>query len=110
MTNLDIDGAEARAVLNIKLSHQLRMIFIVLYKFRRTPTKKDVANADKVFKKAARKGVKAIGTWWTLGRFDAVRVIEAKDVKQVMAINLQLQAASSETLVAVTRRQAVELL
>jgi len=86
------------------------MLFITLYKFRHKPTKRDIAEADKIFARAARQGVSTIGVWWTLGRFDAVRVFEAKDVKQAMALNLALPLASSETLVGVPRRQAVELL
>jgi uncharacterized protein with GYD domain len=86
------------------------MIFITLYKFRRKLTKADIANADKVFAAAAKEGVKSVGVWWTLGRFDAVRVFEAKDVKQAMKTNLSLEAASSETLVAIDRKEAVKLI
>jgi uncharacterized protein with GYD domain len=81
------------------------MIFVVLYKFRRKLTKDDIAKANKVFS-----GVKTIGVWWTLGRFDAVRIFEARDEKDAMRLNLALEGASSETLVAVDRAEAVKLL
>jgi uncharacterized protein with GYD domain len=48
------------------------MIFITLAKFRKKPTKETIAAADKIFKASERKGVKNLGTYWTLGRYDAV--------------------------------------
>jgi len=79
------------------------MIFVTLYKFRRRLTKADIENANKVFA-----GVKVHGLWWTLGRFDAVRVFEAKDEKEAMGLNIQLEGTSTETLVAVERNEAVK--
>jgi uncharacterized protein with GYD domain len=81
------------------------MIFVSLYKFRRKLTKADIDNANRVFS-----GVKVHGVWWTLGRFDAVRVFEARDEKEAMKLNLALEGASSETLVAVDRAEAVKLM
>jgi uncharacterized protein with GYD domain len=86
------------------------MIFITLYKFRRKPTKADIEKANKVFEQASKEGVKTIGVWWTLGRYDAVRIFEAKEVKDAMKVNLELEAASTETLVAVPREEALKLL
>ncbi len=86
------------------------MWFITLYKFRKRPTKADIEHSNRTFKKAAKEGVKTFGVWWTLGRFDAVRVFEAKNAKQAMALGLDLPAASSETLVAISRNEAVKLL
>ena len=81
------------------------MIFVTLYKFRRKLTKQDIDNASKTFSAA-----RNIGVWWTLGRFDAVRVFEAKDEKEAMKLNLALEGASTETLVAIPREEAVKLL
>jgi uncharacterized protein with GYD domain len=81
------------------------MIFVTLYKFRRKLTKSDIDQANRTFS-----GTKNIGVWWTLGRFDAVRVFEAKDEKEAMKLNLALEGASSETMVAVNREEAVKLL
>lgn len=86
------------------------MIFVTLYRFRRKPTKEDIEKANKVFEQASKHGVKTIGVWWTLGRYDAVRVFEARDVKDAMKVNMQLDAANAETLVAIPREEAVELL
>ncbi len=85
------------------------MIFVSLYKFRRKPTKADLDKANRVFKSVEKQGVKSLGVWWTLGRYDAVRVFQARNEKQAMWINLQLEAAGSETLVAVKREEAVKL-
>ena len=81
------------------------MIFVTLYKFRRKPTKSDIEQANRAFS-----GAKTIGVWWTLGRFDAVRVFEAKDEEEAMKANMALDAASAETLVAVSREDAVKML
>ena len=86
------------------------MIFVSLYKFRRKPTKADIDKATRLFKQWEKEGVKSLGVWWTLGRYDAVRVFQARNEKQAMKVNLQLEAAGSETLVAVKREEAVKLL
>jgi len=85
------------------------MIFVSLYKFRKRPTKADVDKATRVFKAAEKQGVKTLGVWWTFGRYDAVRIFQARNEKQAMKVNLQLEAAGSETLVAVPRDEAVKL-
>ena len=85
------------------------MIFVSLYKFRKRPTKADVDHATKVFKAAEREGVKTLGVWWTFGRYDAVRIFQARNEKQAMKVNFQLEAAASETLVAVPRDEAIKL-
>ncbi len=87
------------------------MQFVSLYKFRRKPTKKDFADTAKTVAAAKKEGVKIRMQYWTLGRWDAVWVTEAKNEKQAMKFLLRAgPLASSETLVAVPRDQAVELL
>jgi uncharacterized protein with GYD domain len=86
------------------------MLFITLVKFRKKPTKETLAVADKVFNAAAKKGVKTIGVYWTLGRYDAVRIVDAPDLKTAMWMAVQLgDNAASETLVAMKREEAVKL-
>ena len=49
--------------------------------------------------------------YWTLGRYDAVSIVEAPTEKDVMKILLPLQdVIESETLVAVPREEAIKLL
>jgi uncharacterized protein with GYD domain len=87
------------------------MIFITLAKFKTKPSKESVARADKQFEEAAKMGVRAIGTYWTLGRYDAVRIVEAPDEKTAMKAALALSdIVSTETLVAMKREDAVKLL
>jgi len=101
------DASVVGTVLNNSGQRSLpQMLFITLYKFRKKLTKADIEKANRAFS-----SVKSIGVWWTLGRFDAVRVFEAKDEKEAMKISLALEeSASAETMVALDRAEAVKLL
>lgn len=86
------------------------MIFISLAKFKKRPTKETTAQADKLFAQSAKEGVKAIATYWTLGRYDAVRIVEAPDVETAMRASLRLSdVVAVETLVALKREDALKL-
>jgi uncharacterized protein with GYD domain len=85
------------------------MIFITLIKFKKKA--KDVVEVGKRIMQNLPAGVKIIGTYWTLGRYDAVWVYEGKSEKD--AIKLFIDAgdvASTETLVAISRDEAMKLL
>lgn len=85
------------------------MIFITLIKFKKKA--RDVSEVGKKIMQNLPPGVKMIGTYWTLGRYDAVWVYEGKDEKD--AIKLFVDAgdvASTETLVAIPRDEAMKLL
>jgi len=87
------------------------MIFITLAKWRRKPTKETVAQSTKLFEQMVKEGSKIIGRYWTLGRYDAVVITEGKDEKTAMKSLLRFgDAVSTETLVAVTREEAIKLL
>jgi len=87
------------------------MIFITLAKWRRKPTKDIVAQSDKLFEQMVKEGSKIIGRYWTLGRYDAVVITEGKDEKTAMKALLRFgDRVSTETLVAVTREEAIKLL
>ena len=86
------------------------MIFIVLGKFRKKPTKETGAQAQKLFEQATKEGTKFVGMYWTLGRYDTVGIVEAKDEKSAMKLLIQFSGIqSSETLTAVTREEAIKL-
>ena len=86
------------------------MIFISLVKLRRKVTKEMVANADRLGEREAKEGVKVLGWYWTLGRYDGVRIFEAPDEKTAMKFAISAgDMASTETLVAVSRQEAVKL-
>ncbi len=49
--------------------------------------------------------------YWTLGRYDAVVVFEAKSEKEAMKMSIALSEwVATETLVAISREEAVKLL
>lgn len=83
------------------------MQFITLIKFRRRPTADEVANTPKRVEAA---GVKVSAAYWCLGRYDAVVISEAPNAETVMkGFSAVMDSASTETLVAIPREQAVKL-
>lgn len=86
------------------------MFFIVLGKYRKKPTKEINAQAARGFEQMAKEGIKFVGQYWTLGRYDFVAVAEAKDEKTIMkAVMRWGDLISSETLIAVPREEAIKL-
>ncbi len=86
------------------------MLFVVVGKYRMKPTKEINAKAVKLFEQMAAEGVKFIGQYWTLGRYDFVSIVEAKDEKTLMRAILRFgDLISTETLVALPREEAVKL-
>ncbi len=86
------------------------MLFVVVGKYRMRPTKEINARAVKLFEQMAQEGVKFIGQYWTLGRYDFVSIAEAKDEKTLMKAILRFgDLISTETLVALPREEAVKL-
>jgi len=87
------------------------MIFISLGKFRNKPTKEATAKVSELMKGMENEGIKFIGFYWTLGRYDTVVIMEAPDEKIVMKSNMKVSdIVSTETMVAVTREQAHRLI
>jgi uncharacterized protein with GYD domain len=86
------------------------MIFISLGRFRKKPTRETSAEASRLMKEMAKEGVKFLGFYWTLGRYDTGVIVEAPDEKTVMKANIRIgDIVSTETLVAVPREEAVKL-
>jgi uncharacterized protein with GYD domain len=88
------------------------MIFITLAKFRKKPTKAMIAESTKLMEQALKEtGSKILGWYWTLGRYDIVVIIEGKDEKNMMKYSIRFgDMLSPETLIAVTREEAVKLI
>ncbi len=85
------------------------MIFISMIKFRKKA--KDVAEFGKKLMQNLPDGVKILGSYWTLGRYDAVWIYEAPNEK--VAIQLGIEAGDlmqTQTLVAISREEALKLL
>jgi len=86
------------------------MIFITLARFKAKVTKESVAQSSKLVERMVKEGGKVLGMYWTLGRYDAVLIMEAKDEKAAMGVLLRWgDIVSTETLVAVTREEALKL-
>jgi len=89
------------------------MIFITLGKWKKAPTKEMRAQMDQVTKnieELEKQGI-MIRVYWTLGRYDAVAIVEAPTEKDAMKIILGWQPlVDTETLVAVPREEGIKLL
>lgn len=88
------------------------MIFITLGRFRKKPTKALIAESSKLMEQGIKEtGGKILGFYWTLGRFDTVLITEGKDEKTHMKMAIRFgDILSMETLVAVTREEAIKLI
>lgn len=88
------------------------MYFISLSKWKQAPTKEMRPRMDqftKTIEDLGKQGIK-IRIYWTLGRYDAVTIIEAPTEKDAMKILLPLQdVVDTETLVAIPREEAIKL-
>lgn len=57
------------------------------------------------------KGINMLSWYWTLGRYDTVVVFEAASEKEAMKLSVDVSEwVTTETLVAVPRKEAIELL
>jgi uncharacterized protein with GYD domain len=57
-----------------------------------------------------KEGTKILGQYWTLGRYDAIVIMEGTDEKTAMKTALRWgDMLSTETLVAVRREEALKL-
>lgn len=87
------------------------MIFISLNKWKKKPTKEGIAESNKLFEKAAKEGVKRIGFYYTLGRYDTIVIMEGPDEKAFTRAALRwADMFSTETLVAIPREEAIKLI
>jgi len=55
------------------------MIFITLWKNRQKLTKELIAESLKLGEKEKKEGIKYLGFYYTLGRYDNVAILEAPD-------------------------------
>ena len=87
------------------------MIFISLGKMRKKPDKSLTDNATERMEGFKQKGMKILNWYWTLGRYDVVVVFEAPDEKAALKFNLGFaDIVATETMVAIQRQEAVQLL
>ncbi len=87
------------------------MIFVNLGKMRKKPNKEMAGDATKIVEEFKKKGIKVLNWYWTLGRYDTVFIFEAANEKEALKTSLGIsQFVASETLVAIPRQEAVNLL
>ncbi len=85
------------------------MFFIALIKFKKKA--KDVVEVGKKVMQNLPEGVKIIRTQWTLAEYDAVWIYEAPNEKVAVKLGIEAgEAMQTQTLVAITRDEAMKLL
>jgi len=86
------------------------LIFASFGRFRKKPTKEMTDEAGRLMKEMANQGIKILSRYWTLGRYDTLVIAEAPDEKTFMKAMLSLgDLVATETMVAVTREEALKL-
>jgi uncharacterized protein with GYD domain len=69
-----------------------------------------IDQATKKFKDLDKQGIK-IRVYWTLGRYDAITIMEAPTEKDAMKTLLSFQdVVDTETMIAIPREEAIKLL
>ncbi len=87
------------------------MIFIHLGKMRKKPDKSTAGDANKMVEEFKKNGIKVLNWYWTLGRYDTVFIFEAASEKEAMKMSIDVaEWVASETLVAIPRQEAVNLI
>ena len=78
---------------------------------RKKPGKELAEQATKVMDELKNAGIKIIGWYWTLGRYDTAVIFEAANEKEALKTSLAVaDFVASETLVAIPREEAIKLL
>lgn len=87
------------------------MIFINLGRFRKKPEKETAGDTTKMVEDFKKKGIKVLSWYWTLGRYDTVFIFEAASEKEALKLSTDIaEWVATETLVAIPRQDAVNLL
>jgi len=82
-----------------------------LGKFRKKPSKETAGDATKLVEELSKKGIKVLNWYWTLGRYDTVFIFGAATEKLALKMSIDISDwVATETLVAIPRQEAVNLL
>ena len=87
------------------------MIAIVLVKFKKSA--KEVAEYGSKVLKNVPKHIKIKASYWTMGRYDAVWIVEAPNEEKLFGWFLKagrIDIAKTETMIALTREKAMSML
>ncbi len=86
------------------------MLFIALVKFKEKPTMARIQDNLKRITAEAEEGITIIGTYWTLGRYDAVTILEAPNERMAMLSAIRRSDfLDIETLVAIPAETAGDI-
>jgi uncharacterized protein with GYD domain len=78
---------------------------------RKKPDRSMAGDADRLVEEFKKKGIKVLNWYWTLGRYDTVFIFEAASEKEAMKMSIDIaEWVASETLVAIPRQEAVNLI
>ena len=87
------------------------MIFISLLKDKKKPTKELTDRGTRMIEELKKKGIKILGFYWTLGRYDDVVIFEAPTEKDALKLAIEVKEdVDMETMVAIPRQEALKLL
>lgn len=87
------------------------MLFVILVRFTKKPTKADQAESDRIFAEQEKRGIRNVAVYSTFGRYDAVRVVEAPDEKAMLkALMTSPEWVHTETLLALRREDVAKLI
>jgi uncharacterized protein with GYD domain len=80
-----------------------------LNRFRGKATKENIERSNKIL--ASEPNVKVLSFYWTLGRYDSILIVEAPNETTVMKMLTKIgDYATTETMVAIPREEAIKLL
>ena len=86
------------------------LIFVTLFNLKQPPEKERADQATKRLENLEKQGIK-MRVYWTLGHYDGVAITEAPTEKDAMKAILSFQhLVDTETMVAVPREEAIELI
>ncbi len=78
---------------------------------RKKPSNELSEQATKVTDEFKNMGIKIIGWYWTLGRYDTAVIFEAANEKEALKMSIAIsEFVATETLVAIPREEAIKLL
>lgn len=80
------------------------MLFVILVRFSKKPSKADGADMSKRFAEQEKMGIKTVCSYSTFGRYDAIRVVEVPNEHVLMkALAKAPEYIHTETMLAMSR-------
>lgn len=87
------------------------MIFLSFGRFKKKPAREVSAQITKILEDIKKSGIRVLGFYWTLGRYDTVMILEAPNENEAMKLSIgAADTVTTETMVAIPREEAIQLL